>query len=135
MRIRIAIGVVFGLAAAFAFVFLQFRAEAMAQQTAVVEDVAQQVSPEVVPADSISPFGSSQISSNSDAELPALSEPAGTTSVFAEDVNAGTEAPATSDPFGDDTPPTHSASGIEVVEPEGADYDPFSSTGAELPSE
>ena len=135
MRIRIAIGVVFGLAAAFAFVFLQFRAEAMAQQTAVVEDVAQQVSPEVVPADSISPFGSSQISSNSDAELPTLSEPAGTTSVFAEDVNAGTDAPATSDPFGDDTPPTHSASGIEVVEPEGADYDPFSSTGAELPSE
>jgi hypothetical protein len=127
MKIRIAFGAVLGLAAAFAFVWLQFRAEA----------IAQDVSPEVLPADASNPFGSSQVFSDSDAELSALSEPAGTTSVFAEDVNAVNEAPATSDPFADDTPPTrtskHSASGLELVEPEGASYDPFSSDEIKAP--
>jgi len=136
MKIRIAFGAVLGLAAAFAFVWLQFRAEA----------IAQDVSPVDPSADSISPFGSSQVFPEPDAESPASSEPAGNTAVFAEDasaafaedVNVANEEPATLDPFGDDTPPTRSskrsASGLELVEPDSASYDPFSSDETKAPA-
>ena len=139
MRIRIAIGVVFGLAAAFAFVFLQFRAEAMAQQVSVVEEVTQQVSPEEPLANETNPFGSNQVSSDSEVQLPAVSDSAGTTAVFAEDEKVVNEEPATSDPFSDDTPPSRSSKplppGGQSVDSDSESYDPFSSAGTKVPSE
>ncbi len=129
MRIRIALGATLGLVAAFAFVWLQFRAEA----------IGQDVSPKDPAADSISPFGSNQAFPESETELPALSEPAGTTAVFAEDAANAIEEPATSDPFSDDTPPTQTSKprspGVESVDSDSEAYDPFSSAGAKLPSE
>lgn len=129
MRIRIVFGVFLSLAAAFAFVWLQFRAEA----------IAQDVSPKAQPADSISPFGSNQVSSEPTAELPALAEPATADAVFAEDALIAKEEPETSDAFADDTPPARpSKRPLPPVEPADSDpesYDPFSSAGAALPSE
>lgn len=129
MRIRIALGATLGLVAAFAFVWLQFRAEA----------IGQDVSPKDPAADSISPFGSEQVLPERETELPALSEPAGTTAVFAEDAANAIEESATSDPFSDDTPPTQTSKprspGVESVDSGSEAYDPFSSAGAKLPSE
>lgn len=129
MRIRIVFGAIHGLAAAFAFVWLQFRAEA----------IAQDVSPKDQPADSISPFGSNQVFPEPDAGLTALAEPDRANAVFAEDAIIANEEPATSDPFADDTPPSRTSKRplppVEAVDSESEGYDPFSSAGAALPSE
>ncbi len=81
MRTRIAFGAGFALAAAFVFVFLQFRAEAIAQQAevtdqeigAIAQPFAQQAtSDELQPisADSTEPFGTTSSSAASGEELP-----------------------------------------------------------------
>lgn len=128
MRIRIALGAILGLAAAFTFVWLQFRAEA----------IAQDVSPKDEPADSISPFGSNQVFAEPDAELPAPSEPADANAAFADDAVIVDEESATSDPFADDTPPSRTPKRplppvVERGDSEG--FDPFSSADDQLPSE
>jgi hypothetical protein len=99
MRIRIALGAVAGLAAVSAFVFLQFRAEALAQQD----------SPERP-----EPFS-------------AQSDPFGSDDFFVSDESAKLVEP--SDPFGDDSPlpkRSKSKSGQTVSsEPDAEGYDPF----------
>jgi len=137
MKIRIALGASLGLAAAFAFVWLQFRAEAIAQNVSPKgPEIIQVVSPEEPAADSPEAFGSIQVFSDSDAESIPLPESIGNVAVSAEVVN---EEPATSDPFADDTPPTRTSKpllpGVESVDSDSQGYDPFSSAGAKLPSE
>jgi hypothetical protein len=81
MRTRIAFGAGFALAAAFVFVFLQFRAEAIAQQAevtdqeigAIAQPFAQQATsdePQPISADSTDPFGTTSSSAASGEELP-----------------------------------------------------------------
>ena len=99
MRIRIALGAVAGLAAVSAFVWLQFRAEALAQD----------VSPE------------------SSEPLPALSDPFESDISVVPGESAELIKP--SDPFGDDSispDRSESKSGQTVSsEPDGESYDPF----------
>jgi hypothetical protein len=140
MRIRIALGATLGLAAAFAFVWLQFRAEAIAQDVSPIDPkIAQDVSPEEPAAESPEAFGSIQVFSGSEAESIPLPESIGNVAVFAEDAKTATAKSEPADPFADDAPPARTSNpfppGVESVDSDSESYDPFSSAGAKLQSE